>query len=181
MFAHRIDDDLELRLLEERHAQELFALIDRDRDDLRTWLPWVDASRSADDTAAFIRATRQEFAAGRDLPLGIWHHGRPVGTIELRVNPADRAGEIGYWLARDARGQGIVTRAVRALLAYAFGELALHRVVIRCATGNHPSRAIPERLGFALEGTLRQAQWVNDHFNDLAVYAMLRPGWDRVS
>jgi ribosomal-protein-serine acetyltransferase len=74
-----------------------------------------------------------------------------------------------------------MTRAARALVDYGFGELGLHRIVIRCATGNHASRAIPERLGFALEGTLRQAQWVNDHFNDLAVYAMLRPDWDRAS
>jgi hypothetical protein len=63
MFAYRIDDDLELRMLEERHAQELFEVIDRDREDLRTWLPWVDGSRSADDITAFIRSAGQELAA----------------------------------------------------------------------------------------------------------------------
>jgi ribosomal-protein-serine acetyltransferase len=114
MFAYRIDDDLELRMLEERHAQELFEVIDRDREDLRTWLPWVDGSRSADDITAFIRSAGQELAAGRGLTCGIWHHGRLVGTIGLRVDPAHHSGEIGYWLAREARGQGIMTRATRA-------------------------------------------------------------------
>jgi len=179
MFAYHIDDNLELRLLEERHAQQLFEVIARDREDLRTWLPWVDGSRSAEDVTAFIHSARQEFAAGRDLTCGIWHHSSPVGTINLHVNPTDRAGEIGYWLARDARGQGIMTKATRALVDYGFGELELHRIVVRCAVDNHASRAIPERLGFVLEGTLREAQWVNDHFNDLALYAMLRREWGR--
>jgi len=181
MFTAHIGDDLELRLLEERHAQALFEVIDRDREDLRTWLPWVDGSQSAEDTAGFIRSVRQEFAAGHDLTGGIWHHGHPVGTIGLRLNPPDRAAEIGYWLARDARGQGIMTRATRALITYAFDELGLHRIVVRCAPGNRASCAIPERLGFTLEGTLREAQWINDHFSDLAVYAILCHEWDRAA
>jgi len=177
MFASRIDDDLELRPLEERHAQELFEVIDQDRKDLRTWLPWVDASRSADDIAAFIGSARQKLAVGRGLTCGIWHRGRLVGVIELRLDPAHRAGEIGYWLGREARGQGSMTRATRALVDHGFGDLGLHRIVLRAALGNRASRAIAERLGFTLEGTLREAEWVNDHFEDLAVYAMLRREW----
>jgi ribosomal-protein-serine acetyltransferase len=146
MFAYRIDDDLELRMLEERHAQELFEVIDRDREDLRTWLPWVDGSRSADDITAFIRSAGQELAAGRGLTCGIWHHGRLVGTIGLRVDPAHHSGEIGYWLAREARGQGIMTRATRALVDHGFGDLELHRIVVRCATGTAP--AAPSRSGW---------------------------------
>ena len=179
MFAYRVDDDLELRMLEERHAQQLFEVIDRDRQDLRAWLPWVDGSRSTDDITAFIGSAQQEFAVGRGLTCGIWHHGRLVGTIGLRVDPAHHCGEIGYWLAPEARGQGSMTRATRALVDHGFGSLELHRIVLQCATGNRASRAIAERLGFTLEGTLREAEWVNDHFKDLAVYAMLRHEWGR--
>jgi ribosomal-protein-serine acetyltransferase len=177
MFASRIDDDLQLRLLEECHAQELFGMIDRDREDLRTWLPWVDSSRSAGDIAAFIGSARQKLATGTGLTCGIWHRRRLAGVIELRVDPAHRAGEIGYWLAREARGKGSMTRATRALVDHGFADLGLHRIVLRAATGNRASRAIAERLGFTLEGTLREAEWVNDHFEDLAVYAVLRREW----
>ena len=67
-----------------------------------------------------------------------------------------------------------MTRSCREMIAHAFSALGLHRVVIRCATENHRSRAIPERLGFKLEGIERQSQWLYDHFVDLAAYALLQ-------
>ena len=66
-----------------------------------------------------------------------------------------------------------MTRSCRALIDHAFSTLGLHRVVIRCAVENHRSRAIPERLGFTLEGIERESQWLYDHFVDLAIYALL--------
>ncbi len=72
------------------------------------------------------------------------------------------------------QGKGIVTACCRAVAAHAFSELKLHRVVIRCAVENHRSRAIPERLGFSFEGIARQSEWLYDHFEDVAVYALLQ-------
>jgi ribosomal-protein-serine acetyltransferase len=63
------------------------------------------------------------------------------------------------------------------LLAYLFGELDLHRVVIQCGTENHRSCAIPQRLGFTKEGVLRQAQWVSGRWIDLNVWSLLRSEW----
>ena len=96
-----------------------------------------------------------------------------MGALGLRVERAQRAGELGYWLSERAQGAGVMTRCVRSLTAAALGELGLHRVVIRAATGNARSRAVPERLGFDHEGTLRDAEWLHDHFVDLEVYAHL--------
>ncbi len=70
-----------------------------------------------------------------------------------------------------------MTRACRALVDYAFAKLQLNRVEIRCATGNLRSQAIPERLGFTREGTLREGEWLYDHFVDLIVYSMLAREW----
>lgn len=67
-----------------------------------------------------------------------------------------------------------MTASCRALINRAFGELDLHRVMILCATENRRSRAIPERLGFTLEGVAREAEWLYDHFVDLAIYGLLR-------
>ena len=177
VFSSLVDDDLELRLLQPRHAQALFELVDSSRDDLRTWLGWVDGVRSVADIQTFIRAALQGFADARRVVTGIWHQGALVGVIELHALPGSTAGEIGYWLAPAARGRGLMTRATRALVDHGFGDLRLHRIQIRCATGNRASRAVPERLGFALEGVVREAEWVNDHYNDLAIYAMLQDTW----
>jgi ribosomal-protein-serine acetyltransferase len=58
----RIDDDTMLRIYEERHAQEVAELVDQNRAYLRQWLPWVDHSRTVEDSKAFIRSSLQQFA-----------------------------------------------------------------------------------------------------------------------
>ena len=80
---------------------------------------------------------------------------------------------LGYWLGEEFQGRGLVTAACRRLVAHSFDVLRLHRVEIRCAVENHRSRAIPERLGFRLEGRFREAEWLYDHWVDHAVYALL--------
>ena len=63
------------------------------------------------------------------------------------------------------------------MVDYAFGELGLNRVQIRCARDNARSCAIPRRLGFTEEGALRQAEWLIDHFEDQVVYGILAEEW----
>ena len=176
----RIDDDIELRLPEESHAQELFALIDANRAYLREWLPWVDHERSVEDTRAFIRGALQQSANNEGFQMGIWYKRQLAGVIGYHaLDWADRKVEIGYWLAESFQGKGLMTKACRALVGYAFDELKLHRVEIHCATNNKRSCAIPERLGFQREGVMRDAEWLYDHFVDLVVYSMLEDEWQK--
>ncbi len=65
--------------------------------------------------------------------------------------------EIGYWVDTRKAGHGFITEAVEGLAHFAFSELSAKRVEIQCDTNNWRSRAIPERLGFKLEGI---------HYND---------------
>jgi ribosomal-protein-serine acetyltransferase len=80
---------------------------------------------------------------------------------------------MGYWLTPDAQGRGLMTAATRALVLHALGPMTLHRIEIRAAPDNRRSRAIPERLGFTHEGTVRQCEWLYDRFVDHAVYGLL--------
>lgn len=171
MFLLPVDDEIELRLTVDAHAQALFRLTDIERAHLRRWLPWVDSTRTVADTRAYIAGTLAELAAGRGYYATVFLRGTPVGALGLRVDRAQRAGEVGYWLSERAQGAGVMTRSVRALTGAALGELGLHRVVVRAATGNTRSRAVPERLGFHHEGTLRDAERLGDRFVDLEVYA----------
>jgi len=180
-FGLKIDDGLELRLLEERHAEAVFAVVDRNRAYLRQWLPWLDTVVSPDDIRSFIKKSLNEFASGEGLTAGVWDQGQVIGAISYNfIDRSNRIARIGYWLAAERQGKGVMTKACRAMVDHAFNELGLNRVEIRCAPGNMKSCAIPQRLGFRQEGVQREAGWLYDHFIDLVIYAMLASEWSNV-
>lgn len=178
IFSYRITDDLELSLAEERHAEEGFLLIKQNYEHLRQWLPWLGDDFSLEQTQSFIKQNLRNFAENKGFSMRIVFEGRMAGQIGYNViDWQNRRTEIGYWLAASFQGKGIMTRACRALIDHAFGGLSLNRVEINCAVGNERSRMIPERLGFTLEGVLRQGEWLHDSFHDLVVYSMLASEW----
>lgn len=180
MNSRRISAELELRPVEPSHAQQLFAVIDRNRAHLRRWLPWVDATKSIDDEQAFITRDLARRKTDGAFHCAIFENGALVGGIGLHsIDPPNRKAEIGYWLDEAHQGKGIITRACRDLVTHLFSDMNLHRVSIYCGVENHRSRAVPQRLGFWQEGIHRDAEWVNDHFIDLVCYAMLKPTWNR--
>lgn len=178
MFTLKISTDLELRLLEERHADELFSLVERNRRELRQWLPWLDETKSPQDSKSFILYSLDGFAKGKCLVSGIWFQGKIAGVISFNsVNRANRKASIGYWLGFECQGKGLATQACRAMVDYAFKELQLNRVEIACASENHRSQLIPKRLGLKEEGRARQAEWLYDHFVDHIQYSVLAQEW----
>lgn len=181
MVRFGIDDETELRLLKERHAEELFVLMNQNRKYLREWLPWLDTNKSLDDTEEFIKGSLEQFANNSGFQSGIWFRGRLVGVIGYhKIDWANRATSIGYWLGASFQGKGLMTKACRVLVDYAFNEFGLNRVEIRCAVENKKSRAIPQRLGFREEGIIRQAEWLYDRFVDHVVYGMLASEWQNL-
>ena len=178
MFEYHVDDEIKLRLLEPRHADALFALVDSNRQHLRQWLPWLNDNIAVSDTSRFIKATQKQFADDSGFVSGIWYCDELVGVIgHNRIDWENRISWPGYWLAGKFQGKGIMTKSCRALIHHAFTELQLNRIDIRCAVENSKSRAIPERLGFQQEGVIRQAEWLYDKFVDHIVYGMLKSDW----
>jgi len=175
----RVDDRTRLRPVELTDAGMLFTMVDANRAYLRKWMPWVDSTVSDQDTLAFIETS----LAGRDSGVGfdfvIERDTEPCGVIGLsRIDEHNRIGSLGYWLREDRQGHGLVTASCMALIGLGFDELNLNRITLAAAIDNHRSRAVAERLGFVLEGTLREAEWINDHFVDHALYSLLKRDWD---
>jgi ribosomal-protein-serine acetyltransferase len=178
VFGIAIDADSSLQLLEEHHAEELFALVDRNRSYLREWLPWLDGNTSVEESRAFIRGALKQLAARNGFACGIWHRQDLAGVIGLHhIDWANRQTSVGYWVGAPYQGMGLITKAFTVLLEYLFEELRLNRVEVACAVDNRRSRAIPERLGFQREGVLRQREWLYDRFVDHVVYGMLAAEW----
>lgn len=175
----KIDDDTELRILEEQDAPHIFALVDQNRSYLKEWLPWVDLTRSVEDEIDFIHSLSTQHAKHQSFGYGIWYNNQLTGTIGCHaINWSDKKVEIGYWLAASFQGKGLMTKACKAMVTYAFNELRLAKVEIRCALKNKRSRAIPERLGFKEEGIIKDGEWLYDHFVDLVVYGMFSHEWN---
>jgi len=162
-----------LRLLEQRDAEELYALVERNRSHLADWMPWA-AEQTLEGTTAFIRSAEQRHAAGNGFETVLVVDERIAGAAGFSgIDWVARSTSVGYWLDEAHQGRGLMTRAVKALVDHALGELGLHRVEIRAAAENRRSRAIPERLGFEQEGVLREAERIGDSYQDLIVYGLL--------
>lgn len=173
-----LDEHTHLHAMCEEVAEELFAVIDRNRERLQQWLPWAVPDYSIEHTREFLRAQAIETANEESLGMTIRHKGAICGAIGLhKIDWRNKNSAIGYWLDGAHEGKGIMTAACRAMLSEAFSNLGLHRIEIRCATWNHRSSAIPKRLEFVEEGILKEAEWVHDRWLDLRVYSMLAQDW----
>lgn len=180
-FPCTVDFDLELLPLEPLHAVDLFTLVERDREYLHQWQNWPDHLHTLEDMIVLIENAQHKRAANTGLDLVMVVDGQPAGKISLVfIDWITRHSEIGYWLGESFQGRGIVTRACRALLDYAFDEINLHLVDIRCAVGNIRSRAIPERLGFTFQGVLPYKTPLRDQFIDEVLYSMDAVLWHQL-
>ena len=167
----------ELRLLNESDAEELYAVIDANRNYLARWLPWA-ANQTLEDTLAFIQRTREQLTNNDGFQTAITDDGKIVGMVGfVGVSWQHRSTMIGYWLSESAQGNGVMTHAVQSLTDHAFETWRLNRMEIRADVENTRSRSIPERLEFRQEGVLREAELVGDRYVDQAVYAMLAREW----
>lgn len=150
------------------NARTVFTLIDGQREYLAQWLNWVK----------FVKTPEDEYPAlvkGFDTKKGsyfITQNGAIRGSVSfVELNEADKRGEIGYWLSRDAMGQGIMTRAVGVLELYGFDVLGLNRIEIHVDTENLPSQAVARRAGYAREGVLRKFMMLHGAPRDIVVFA----------
>jgi RimJ/RimL family protein N-acetyltransferase len=91
----------------------------------------------------------------------------------IKLDLAGREGELGYIIARQARGRGVATRALRLLTDWAFDALGLQRAELRINTDNAGSVRVAERSGYTLEGTMRSLHFKNGMRTDTLLYSRL--------
>ena len=173
-----IGQQLSLRPLVIEDAKALFALTDANRQYLKQWLPWLDSNPKVEDTRAFIERTVESTRLGQEFVSAICYDHAIVGLVGIHnLSWNNRSGGLGYWLSAAHQGKGIMTLACQAMMDYGFTALNLNRIDICCAVDNHKSAAVAKRLGLTYEGTLREAEWLYDHFVDWKVHSMLSHEW----
>lgn len=171
-----VDKNIVLKQLELTDTPDIFNTIDTQREHLGPWLPFVETTKQLSDTHAFVESVVNSPKDRMEYTFTIRVNGRMAGLIGFKATDrANKKTEIGYWLSRDFLGRGIMSRSVSTLCDFAFRELDINRIQIKCALANTPSRNIPQRLGFHLEGIERAGELLTGGvFTDLAVYSRLK-------
>lgn len=166
-----IDQSLSIAILSVEQAEEVFVLIDENREYLARWLPWIDETRCFDDTRNHILQAPVQFQQGTDVNYVIKFNHTIVGRVGFHYfEPFSSAGRLGYWLSEKSQGRGIMSRVCNYLTEEALCRQGIRRVEIRCAVENSQSRRIPERLGYRFHGVRKEAECLQGQYVDHAVY-----------
>lgn len=180
MYKAIIDEDSYISILELRHSQEFYELINNSRESIRQWLEFPDITNNVGDTETFIKRSLNRFANNNGYWAGIWHKGQIAGSIGfLKIDEESKRTEIGYWLGSKFEGIGLMSKACEIFVTHAFNELDLRKIEIGVATNNIKSRAIPERLGFTKEGVIRSYEMLHDQYLDRVIYGLLKDEWQQ--
>ena len=170
----RIDDSISLRAWREEDLNDALEIVLRNREHLRTFMTWMTPDYDLASAQKFIVDAITNRLQRKNLQLGIFRGEKLIGSIGFGYfNFEAKKTEIGYWIDKNEEGNGIITRGCQALIDYAFNELELNRVEIRCSVENLRSAAVPKRLGFTKEADLRQVEKLNGKFHDFNIYGLL--------
>ena len=171
-------DRLTIRPPSEADAPELLQAISETIDALKPWMPWAKPGMTIDEAYENCRNAEAAFEAGSDhrLHLLLRDSSTLIGASGLhRIDWTVPKCEIGYWVRAGHGQRGYITEAVRAIARFALSDLGMCRVEIRMSTTNLRSRKVPERLGFKLEGILRnEARELDGTLRDTCVFSMLK-------
>lgn len=165
-----------LRALNPKDARELLAIVVASRAELGRFMTWPREMMDLEHARRFIALGREGWLTERTARFGMMHrmNGELLGTVELdNIDFRKSQGELGYWIRTDRAGMGYTTEAARVVLHYAFGTLALNKVRADVAVGNVSSARVLEKLGFTLEGTLREDRPIAGVFTDHWRFGML--------
>lgn len=134
-------------------AQDLYNLIDKNRDHLKLWMPWVEGTKSVEDSKKFLQLMTDEWNEARVFDYSIYDikTNKLIGSFGLHsINWSTKSCALGYWIDKDYEGKGCILEAVQLgeKLAY---NLGFHRLIITCDRKNERSQKIPRILNYKLE------------------------------
>ena len=197
-YVHHVKDNwynIHIRTIELNDAEEIFSLIDRNRESLRKWLPWVDYVKTVDDERRGIerfidgrqfssnihRENENDVILKLDLCSVVVVENKIVGTcsynqIIKNSTGLKNIGFVGYWLGKKWEGLGIITSAVERIIDYGFKVANLDHINISVAKNNKKSLKVVERLsGFEQMDSIKDSESINGTNVDLISFLKSKP------
>jgi RimJ/RimL family protein N-acetyltransferase len=162
---------LDLRPLRQEDAPALFAILG-DGEAMRFWdRPAIARAGTAAEIVASQLAAMED---GHFFYWTAWEGGDAIGSVDLSgLDFRHKRGEIGFFFRRDKWGQGFAREAAAALIAHAFGTLALERLEARVHAANKPAKILLTRLGFKPEGRLAGHMLLGGARQDVDIFGLL--------
>ena len=151
-----------------------------DRIRLRSWMPW-SPKQPAEEAESNVRRFRAQWLLAENFVMPVLSaDGRRVlgGTgFHVRQGPIEGGAiEVGMWIRAEESGAGLGAHVLDALVRWSWAEWPWRRLVWKCDSHNVASRRVAEKLGFTLEGTLRQDGFTpQGALRDSCIYALLKP------
>jgi RimJ/RimL family protein N-acetyltransferase len=124
------------------------------------FLDMIPQPYTRSDADAYLDICRVGWRDGTFSNFAVVIDGHAVGSIGVRWKDPDHGvAEVGYWVAADARGTGVCTRAVRLVASWALTRPGMARLELRAADENVASQRVAEKAGFTREGVLRSSHY----------------------
>ena len=169
-----VDDNITLHSIHERYVDEIFALVQKNKAWLQTAMDWPKSMLSIEDSRKMAQGNYILHHRGYAKMFLIFHQQKMVGVVSFnQIEPTNKVAYIGYWLDKDVLGQGIISRAIQAVVEKYAREGTVRRFVIKCIVSNSASNQVALRNGFTLEGRLKQAEYLNGEFHDQNIYGQI--------
>jgi RimJ/RimL family protein N-acetyltransferase len=156
--------------------------IDESTDHLKPWMPWAhNEPEDLQKKVERIRYWRGQFDLGHDFVYGIFSQdeSRVLGGTGLHTRQGEGSREIGYWIHKDYINIGLATEVASALTRVAFEIDKVRRVEIHCQPDNVRSAAVPRKLGFTHEATLKKRYPFLDHMRDTMIWTLFKEDYPR--
>lgn len=172
-----ISNDLTLRLPQETDAPQILEIARQNHEDLQLWFPWVGDVIDLETAKDYVTKRQEGFKSKDLLPYVIENKEGVVGAISARITWQHKRANIGYWLKKEARGQGIAADALQSLVDYCFSDLKLNRLELDISQDNHNSVAVATQVGFTHEGTRKDWWFDGQKFLGASIYRLLSDEW----
>ena len=112
MFSFQLEKNIKIEILKEQYSEELFALVDENRNHLKKWLTWLDDSKTVESSRNFIALGLKRLSQNKGFETGVWFENKIAGVVGVYINPSNNSATIGYWLGQNFQKNGIITKTL---------------------------------------------------------------------
>lgn len=157
-----------------QYASDIYEVIVANRENFSQFMAWPKFVKNQADTALFLDSCWSKHQQNESKTYIILLKGHAIGLLSFnQIDKNNKTAYIGYWLDGSMQGNGVMTEALNALVKHYAMQKIIRRFVIKCTVYNEKSNALAKRCGFSYEGTLKQAEYINETFHDQNIYGLI--------